>query len=73
MIELERSTDGFRKMFKASIVQGILASGLAQKARQQSYWKLPEDSMHKLDKDGLMVQKAKKRTPKPKTEDEDGE
>lgn len=60
MIELERSTDGFIKSFKQSVAQKAIFDSVGQKERNQGYWKIPEDSDHKLDKDGLIVLKKKK-------------
>lgn len=60
MIELKRSNDGFLKTFKPEVALKALSLSEAQKGREQIYWSLPDDSDHKIDKDGLFVLKAKK-------------
>lgn len=60
MIELERNRDGFLKSFPIQIAQKALMDAKGLKPLGKNYWKLPEDSTHKVDKSGLIVLKAKK-------------
>lgn len=58
MIELERSSDGFLKSCSEKVAKKALSKSKGRKLRNQNYWKLPEDSNYKLDKDGLLIPKA---------------
>jgi hypothetical protein len=61
MVELEKSGNGFLKSFKMVVAQKALLDGKRQKENGQNYWKLPEDSIYKADKQGILVLKKKKK------------
>lgn len=60
MIELERSNDGFIKSFGIKIAEAALGVAKRQIENSQTHWKIPKESNYKLDKNGLLVIKAKK-------------
>ena len=57
MIELERSNDGFIKSMGIKVAEDALRLSKGQIERNQTYWKLPEDSSYKVDSNGFLVVK----------------